>query len=111
MVSSPFLPEISSALGTINLFLDNAGYLIDQSRTRVQCIIKAILLLNLLKELIPDHQNIRVAIDLDGTYLLLEVTTANFDVVNDGLHTRGDLCFEEGKIQFDVFLYDLIDSF
>ena len=110
MVSSPFLPEISSALGTINLFLDNAGYLIDHNRTRVQCIIKAKLLLNLLKELIPDHQNIRVAIDLDGTYLILEDTPANFDLVNDG-HTRGDLYFEEGKIQLDVFLYDLIDSF
>ena len=72
----PYLPQIPEALGTINLFLDDAGYLIDHRQNRVQCIVKARLLLNLLKELILEHQNIRVAIDLDGTYLLLEDTTS-----------------------------------
>ena len=62
-----------------NLFLDTDGYLIDHYENRVQCIVKARLLLNLLKQLMPDYERIRVAIDIDGTYFHLDLMESSLE--------------------------------
>ena len=49
----------------------------------MQCIVKARILLNLLNQLIPDYEHIRVAIDMDGTYLCLELMESMLEGEDD----------------------------
>ena len=98
-----YLPRYVPNIPTANFFLDGDGYLIDYLESRVekrgvQCTVKAKLLLNLLKQLIHNHLNIRVAIDDNGAYLVLyEDTTAEVPL---GVSFHG----ESGMILFHSVL-------